>query len=105
KTKPVDPQFVQSLERLMQTDYLEGCVLLALDGAVNEQGKIDPLLSHAVVPNEYLFEVCRKHKKFLPGVSINPYRSNALELLQEAIHQGAVIVKWLPNMQLFDPSD
>ena len=100
-----DLRYVQKLNQLMKTQYLDAGVLFAMDAVITDEGEVDWQRSHTYIPNDYLFDVCRQSDKLLPGVSINPYRRDALEQLQEAIHQGAVVLKWLPNLQHFDPTD
>lgn len=34
------------------------------------------------------------------GASINPYRRDALELLDKAVEAGAVLMKWLPRSSI-----
>jgi predicted TIM-barrel fold metal-dependent hydrolase len=52
-----------------------------------------------------VFKVARENKSLLPGPSINPYRSNAVELLDECFERKAVLIKWLPSTQRIDPAD
>ena len=80
-------------------------VLLALDGVYNSNGEMDQQNSHFVVSNQYLLEVCRSHPNFLPGISINPLRRDALDELDRGVASGAVLVKFLPNTQGFSPAD
>jgi predicted TIM-barrel fold metal-dependent hydrolase len=57
-------------------------------------------------PNDYVAQLARKHGEFLFGASIHPYRSDAIEELDRAAEQGAVLVKWIPNVhaiRLEDP--
>jgi predicted TIM-barrel fold metal-dependent hydrolase len=39
------------------------------------------------------------------GASVHPYRKDALAELERCIANGAVLLKWLPIVQDFDPSD
>lgn len=100
-----DQNYVKKLAQYVANSELDYIVLFGMDGVVDDQGLINWSRSHLYIPNEYLFEVCAQNPQFLPGVSINPYRGNAVEMLQEAIHKGAVVLKWLPNLQHFNPSD
>ncbi len=43
--------------------------------------------------------------EFLPGVSINPQRRDALDELDRCVAAGAKLVKVLPNTQGFDPGN
>lgn len=100
-----DQQYVANLAKYLSTSQLDGGVLFAMDAVVNVDGSVNWERSHTYIPNDYLFAVCRSNPQFLPGVSINPYRLDAVEQLQQAIQDGAVVLKWLPNLQHFDPSD
>jgi predicted TIM-barrel fold metal-dependent hydrolase len=58
------------------------------------------------VPNEYVFEIANQHADlFLPNISVNPYRPDALDELERWAKRGARVVKWLPNAMGIDPSD
>ncbi|OPY05577.1 MAG: Amidohydrolase [Syntrophus sp. PtaB.Bin001] len=47
----------------------------------------------------------RRYPNLLFGASINPYRKDAIERLEQAKADGAVLVKWLPSVQMIDPAD
>jgi mannonate dehydratase len=79
-------------------------VLLAFDHAVAEDGTEQPDLSPFHTPDEYVLRVAREHAEFAAGVSIHPYRQDAVERLDRAIAAGAVLVKWLPNAMGIDPA-
>ncbi len=101
----LDVRYAQQLAGHISSSQLDGGVIFALDAVITDKDEIDWERSHSYIPNDYLFDVCKQHPKWLPGVSINPYRKDAVERLQEAIHQGAVVLKWLPNLQMFNPLD
>ena len=80
-------------------------VALAFDAVYDPTGtrvERDTLL---YTPNDYLFQVCNRYPCLLPGVSIHPYRRDALEEVERCVEQGAVLVKWLPSVQGMDPAD
>ncbi len=81
---------------------LDGCVVLALDRPHSEVGL--PLPGDLFVGNRVAAEVCRKSPRLWLGASVHPYRQDALEALDEARALGAVLVKWLPNVQRIDPA-
>jgi predicted TIM-barrel fold metal-dependent hydrolase len=56
------------------------------------------------VPNEFLAAEVRKYDNLYYGASINPFRKDALERLDQAISDNAFLIKWLPSIQLIDPS-
>jgi len=80
-------------------------VVLALDGAVDERGNLDPTRTEFYVPNEFVAALAARHTNLLFGASINPYRPDALARLDRAAASRAVLVKWLPSIQLIDPAD
>lgn len=108
---PADPvgsnrRYVNALLQNVQTSrWLRQVVLLALDGVYDSRGCFDAGRTHFALSNSYLFTVCRQHPEFLPGVSINPLRRDALDELDQCAAAGAVLVKVLPNSQCFDPAD
>jgi len=92
-------------EQLAQSRRVAAAVVLAMDGVVDETGDLDAGKTELYVPNEYLAAETERYPNLLFGASINPYRRNALELLEEAAARGAVLVKWLPSIQRIDPAD
>ena len=70
------------------------------DGSVNLEK------TEFYVPNEYVFKVAEQHPdKFVPNISVNPYRPDAIAELEKWAKRGARIVKWLPNAMGINPSD
>jgi predicted TIM-barrel fold metal-dependent hydrolase len=77
-------------------------VVLALDRPYSEVGV--PLAPDLHVPNPVVAALCARSKRILLGASVHPYRTDALEALDEAKALGAVLIKWLPNSQAIDPA-
>jgi predicted TIM-barrel fold metal-dependent hydrolase len=107
---PEDPRadrlYAERLARLVRgAEHVDRVVVFAMDGVYGSAGELDCERSHMYVPNDYLFEVCRDHDVFLPGASVNPARRDATDELERCAARGAVLVKWLPPLQLFDPAD
>ncbi|HSA10106.1 MAG TPA: amidohydrolase family protein [Candidatus Paceibacterota bacterium] len=90
---------------LGQSRHVGRAVVLALDGVVDEQGNLDPARTEFYVPNEFVAAQAARHTNLLFGASINPYRPDALARLDRASADHAVLVKWLPSIQLIDPAD
>ena len=100
-----DRIYAAKLASLIQSaEHVDRAVVFAMDGVHDADGKLDLGKSHMYVPNDYLFEVCRTHREFLPGASVHPGRPDALDELERVNALGAVLIKWLPPLQLFDPS-
>ncbi len=98
--------FIQKLVEMIEAPGApDKAVILALDGVYDEQGKPDKSNNHMVISNDSVFALCERHSKFLPAASVNPARADALEALEEVAERGAIMIKFLPNMQGFDPED
>lgn len=92
--------------KLKASQHVDAAVLLALDGAVNTAGELDRTRTEIYIPNDYVVAQVRRYPDiFHFGASVNPYRKDALQQLDSAKRQGAVLVKWIPNIQHIDPSD
>lgn len=92
-------------ERLAKSHYVGRAVILALDGVVDSRGKLARDRTEMYVPDEYLAGEVARHPQLLFGASVNPHRHDALDRLEWAKAQGAVLVKWLPAIQEINPSD
>lgn len=92
-------------EKLAASSRVAAAVVLALDGVVDERGDLDRDRTELYVPNDFVHRETARHANLLYGPSVNPLRRNAIALLEREAARGAVLVKWLPNIQLFDPAD
>jgi uncharacterized protein len=88
-----------------QTTQLDAVVILAFDAVHTPEGKLDEVNTHLYVKNDYVIELARKYPKMLFGASVHPYRKDAVAELERCVNAGAVLLKWLPIVQNFDPSD
>jgi len=80
--------------------------LLGFDKHYRSDGSVNLEKTEFYVPNEYVFELTEKHPDmFVPNISVNPYRPDALSELEKWARRGARVVKWLPNAMGIDPSD
>lgn len=80
-------------------------VVLAMDGAYGSDGKLDEGHTDFLISNDFVLDACARRPHMLPGASINPMRADALDELERCAERGAVLVKVLPNAQVFDPGD
>ena len=92
-------------ERLAASQRVTAAVILAMDGAVNGNGELDRNGTEMYIPNEFVAAETAKYANLLFGASVNPMRHDALARLEKAAADGAVLVKWLPSIQHFDPAD
>ena len=91
-------------ERVHQSD-LDCAVVLGFDGVYHPDGSLDTERSQMIVPPSWVFQVCSRYRNLLPAPSINPFRADAMERLEESIERGAVMIKWLPIVQDIDTAD
>lgn len=105
-TEAGDQLIVQRIaERVRASELVQAAVVFAMDGVIDDEGNLDGEATEFYVPNEFVFQETQKYPELFWAASINPRRTNAVELLTLAHEQGAKFVKWLPSMQWFDPSD
>lgn len=101
-----DALVVERLAALLAASTtVDQAVLLALDAVVDASGAPDWERTELYVPNDFIAAACRRHSRFLYGASVNPLRRDALERLDAAAADGAVLLKWLPSIQGIDPAD
>lgn len=80
-------------------------LLLAFDYYHDEEGQVDKAMSVFHVPNAYARRVAKAYPDRLHWIaSIHPYREDAVEVLEQAVKDGARAVKWLPQAMGIDPS-
>lgn len=92
-------------EQLAQSRRVDAAVILAMDGVVGDDGGLNAAGTEVYIPNRFVAEETRRYSNLLFGASVNPYRRDALERLDRAAADGAVLMKWLPSIQQIDPSD
>jgi predicted TIM-barrel fold metal-dependent hydrolase len=88
--------------RLRGAGFLRQVVLLAMDAVYTTQGQRDLNATPYFTPNDYVAALAAKYSQFLFGASVHPYRGDALDELDRAAAAGAVLVKWIPNVQGID---
>ncbi|QEM67311.1 amidohydrolase family protein [Geobacter sp. FeAm09] len=101
-----DSLILQRLSRtLAESHHVKAAVVLAMDGVVDANGSLDRSRTEVYIPNDFLARETKRHPNLLFGASINPYRKDAIQRLDQAAADGAVLLKWLPSVQDIDPSD
>lgn len=102
-----DADLIQRLVNLIKhIEYHGKHRLLAFDKNYRRDGSVNLEKTEFYVSNEYVFALAEEYPKlFVPNISINPYRSDAIEELEKWARRGARVVKWLPNAMGIDPSD
>lgn len=101
-----DAAYAARLAATVREAGLDAAVALGFDGVYDPStGALDEARSQMVIPPSWVYACCERHPELLPGPAINPYRRDALDLLDEAAERGAVLVKWLPATMGIDPAD
>jgi predicted TIM-barrel fold metal-dependent hydrolase len=81
-------------------------LILAFDRHYENNGDVNHSMSPFYVPNDYVVSLAERYPQyFIPVISINPYRDDALKALERWHDRGVRFLKWLPNSQGIDPSD
>ena len=84
---------------------VDKAVVLALDGVVDDEGRLDREATQLYVPNAFVATETRRYDNLCFGASVNPHRRDALQRLRQVKAQGALLVKWIPNIMHIDPAD
>jgi len=92
-------------ETLADSRHVAKAVILAMDALVGADGEADAGRTELYIPNEFVSREVRRYPNLLFGASINPLRRDALDRLDRAADEGAVLIKWLPSIQEIDPAD
>ena len=90
--------------QISDSTHVSAAVLLALDGVITDS-KLDRSKTMVYVPNSYVAKQANKHANLHFGASINPYRHDALQRLEQVKKGGAILIKWIPSIMGIDPSD
>ncbi len=101
----MDEDYVQRLVSQLRDSSIDKAVLQAWDCRYDERGTPDWERTTSVfVPNDYLFRIVERYPDlFVPCVSINPKRRDALEQLDRSVARGARVLKIHPPTQDVDP--
>lgn len=102
-----DARYLERLDDLMSHQPVNGrAFLLGFDKHYEPDGSPNLEATEFYVPNEYVWKLAQEQpEKYLPCISVHPYRADALQELERWALQGARLVKWLPNAMGIDPSD
>ena len=86
------------------SDKVAHAVVLAMDGVVAD-GRLDRDATQIYVPNEFVAREVGRYDNLCFGASVNPHRPDALERLAQVKADGALLIKWIPNIMDIDPAD
>ncbi|MCP4041041.1 MAG: amidohydrolase family protein [Gammaproteobacteria bacterium] len=97
--------FKRISNRLSSSKHVEAAIVLAMDGVVDSTGELSRSETQVYVPNDFVRQETEKYPNLFFGASINPYRKDAVQQLERVVRQDAKLIKWIPSIQLIDPSD
>ena len=100
-----DRLYVEHLLAKLRESSMGAAVILAQEEVYGADGKRVPGAGLFHVPNSYVLELARKHREFIPAVSIHPGRPDAFDQLERCLEGGAAMMKILPNVQNIDCSN
>ncbi|HYF50525.1 MAG TPA: amidohydrolase family protein [Planctomycetota bacterium] len=108
----LDQDYLERLDRdvaqAIESQVLDAIVVFAHERIYDDSGEVQRSGQELYVPNEYAFACCERPQtrgRFLPAMSVHPYRPDAVEETTKWIERGAVAMKWLPNSQNMNPAD
>lgn len=91
--------------RIVQSEHVDDAVVVAMDWPYDNDGQKRPDLGELYVPNRFVGETAKDFAHLHFGASVHPGRADAIDELHWSKENGAVLLKWLPNIQNIDPSD
>jgi hypothetical protein len=91
--------------RIRESKYVKDAVILAMDSPFDEDGDMELEAGEVYVPNRFVGEAVKSYPELHFGASVHPARPDAIEELRWSKENGAVLLKWLPNIQNIDPSN
>ena len=97
--------FPKYSQKIKESRYVDKAILLALDGIYNDKGQLDKENTQFYVSNDFVSKGVKNYPNLLFGASVNPNRADAMQELEKVTKQGAILIKWIPAIQLIDPSD
>lgn len=100
---------LKQANNMKNVDYI---VVLAFDNVYEVNGTYrgpkqtneSDILSTVYVSNNFMNELCKNHSNLLFGLSVHPFRDDAIEEISR-YHENAVLCKWIPSSHLLDLSE
>lgn len=107
RDEDTDDRMEQStLAQIDGATEIDRVVCLALDHVWDREGRPRRDLSDFWVSDEYVRHLrSLRPDRVLYGASVHPYRPDFERRVEEAVDQGAVLIKWLPSSQQFHLAD
>ena len=81
-----DQYWAEMVHHLVKNSPIDYGVVLGFDGVFHsEAGHMIAHESQLIIPPKWVFAVCKRYSNLLPGPSVNPFREDALDVLDECI--------------------
>jgi predicted TIM-barrel fold metal-dependent hydrolase len=104
--KLIEENLIKQANKMKYVDY---AVVLAFDNVYDvdgtyrgpKQDKKEDIYSTIYVSNRYVDELCQNNPNLLLGISVHPFRDDAIEEL-ETYKERAVLCKWMASAQFID---
>jgi predicted TIM-barrel fold metal-dependent hydrolase len=100
--RALERKLVRTIE---ENTKIDAAAVLAFDAVYDRDGRFDEANTHLYVTNDYVIELAQRHRKILFAASVHPYRKDAVAEIERCAKAGAVLMKWLPIVQNFNPAD
>ncbi len=102
----LDEDYLQTIVEQLRGSSVNKAVLVAQDSRYDDAGNPDFQNTSLFVPNDYLLHVVSRFPElFIPCISINPKRRDAIDELERWAEQGVRILKIHPPIQDVDPGE
>ncbi len=103
--KDLHERISNKLASNLEASTVDYATVLAFDGVYTAQGYFDSARTPKMVTNAAVVAACAAHKKMLFCASVNPMRRDWEDELDKVLEEGAVMLKWLPSVMGFDPTE
>ncbi len=102
-----DEEYVERLLGLREHSPLGGAShILAYDQTYHVDGTLFRDETMFYIPNQYVYDLSQQHPEdFVPVISINPLRADALDELEHWATRGVRYLKWSTPRMEFSPGD
>jgi uncharacterized protein len=105
RSPSVNDLICDKLVEWLAASRIDRAVVLAMDGAYDEEGQPDLKNTRWKTDNDFVADLAERHASILFGASIHPYRTDALDELRRLAARGACLVKWIPSAQRIQPDN
>lgn len=99
----IDLLIMQNFCRLIDESKVDKVMLLGLDAAYSESGKILMNKTKMITSYNFLKKIAQVSSKITFAPSVHPYRNDAIDELYKFKEEGVKVIKWIPAAQNISP--